>query len=148
MLIAQDISHWQLQFSIPAKDLLGFEHEPENEKQREKVHHIDTAVSKFSNVVSVMGGCNVVSQNIDIPHAERHSADNEHEHLNEHHDHEGHQHQNISLEYQLSCSEELTGITVTLFKLAPSLQALKVQWINDTGQGMTDVTPQAATINW
>lgn len=166
LLIAQDDSQWQLAFSIPAADLLGFEHEPEGQAQREKLYAIEAAVGDFNNVVRVGGHCQVSSQDIDIPYAEHRNAHNSHkgqaaheEHaVPEGHDnhsdhenhskHEAHQHNDISLAYTLSCSDSISAITIRMFEFAPSLSSLEVQWINDKGQGMTDVTPQAATINW
>lgn len=160
LLVAQDDSQWQLAFSIPAADLLGFEHEPESQAQREKIHAIESAVSDFSNVVRVGGNCRISTQDIDIPHAENHGEHNSQEEHTAHekhgghtdyesHDkHEVHQHNDISLTYTLSCSDSISAITIRMFEFAPSLSSLQVQWINDKGQGMTDVTPQAATINW
>ena len=162
LLVAQDESNWQLQFSIPAADLLGFEHAPESDEQMQQVHQIEKQISEYSNVFSVDGNCQLVSQEIDFPHHEspEHNVGHEthgslHEdeqcHDGEHHDedhHDTHHHEDVTLAYQLSCGDDISEMTVTLFRLAPSLSALEVQWVNDKGQGMTDATPQSATVSW
>ncbi|OFC70341.1 ZrgA family zinc uptake protein [Alteromonas confluentis] len=151
LLVAQDDSQWQLQFSIPAANLLGFEHEPEDQKQRDKVHAMETALSEFRNVASISGSCKVAQQDIHIPHAEHHEDHESHAgHAGDdaHEAHRQHQHEDVSLTYQLSCNDDISALTINMFGLAPSLSSLEVQWVTDKGQGMTDVTPQAATINW
>ena len=140
LLVAQDESNWQLQFSIPAADLPGFGHAAESDEQMQQVHQIEKQISEYSNVFSVDGNCHLVSQEIDFP-----DHDAEHEtHDSQHED----EHEDVTLTYQLSCGDDISEMTVTLFRLAPSLSALEVQWANDKGQGMTDATPQSATVSW
>lgn len=150
LLVAQDENNWQLQFSIPAADLLGFEHAPESDEQMQQVHQIEKQISEYSNVFSVDGNCQLVSQEIDFPHHDSPEHDVGHED-EQHHDedhHDAHHHEDVTLAYQLSCGDVISEMTVTLFRLAPSLSALEVQWVNDKGQGMTDATPQSATVSW
>ena len=162
LLVAQDESNWQLQFSIPAADLLGFEHAPESDEQMQQVHQIEKQISEYSNVFSVDGNCQLVSQEVDFPDHDSPEHDVGHEthglqhedeqhHDGEHHDedhHDAHHHEDVTLAYQLSCSDDISEMTITLFRLAPSLSALEVQWVNDKGQGMADATPQSATVSW
>ncbi|MEQ5805972.1 DUF2796 domain-containing protein [Alteromonas sp. NFXS44] len=162
LLVAQDESNWQLQFSIPAVDLPGFGHAPESDEQMQQVHQIEKQISEYSNVFSVDGNCQLVSQEIDFPHHdspehdvghETHGSQHEDElhHDGEHHDedhHDAHHHEDVTLAYQLSCGDNISEMTITLFRLAPSLSAIEVQWINNKGQGMTDATPQSATVSW
>lgn len=148
LLVAQDENNWQLQFSIPAADLLGFEHAPENDEQMQQVHQIEKQISEYSNVFSVDGNCQLVSQEIDFPHHETHGSQHEDEQHPDGEHHDAHHHEDVTLAYQLSCGDDISEMTVTLFRIAPSLSALEVQWVNDKGQGMTDATPQSATVSW
>lgn len=147
LLVAQDESNWQLQFSIPAADLPGFRHAAESDEQMQQ---IEKQISEYSNVFSVDGNCQLVSQEIDFPHHDSPEHDvgleDEQHHDGEHHD--AHHHEDVTLTYQLSCGDDISEMTVTLFRLVPSLSAIEVQWINDKGQGMTDATPQSATVSW
>ena len=79
-----------------------------------------------------------------LSHAHDHDDDDHHD--EDHHD--THHHEDVTLAYQLSCGDDISEMTVTLFRLVPSLSAIEVQWINDKGQGMTDATPQSATVSW
>lgn len=149
LLVAQDENIWQLQFSFPAADLPGFGHAQESDEQMQQVHKIEKHISEYSNVFSVNGNCQLISQEIDFPDhdAEHETHDSQRgQHDGEHHD--AHHHEDVTLTYQLSCGDDISEMTVTLFRLVPSLSAIEVQWINDKGQGMTDATPQSATVSW
>ena len=193
LLIAKEGNEMQLQFSLPAADLLGFEHAPETKSERMQRVRIQNTLSKSQNVFTTDGACSVVSQETALPdlfllsesdhdeheehhdhdeHEEHHDHDEHEEHHDhdeheEHHDHDEHEdhhdhdehedhhdhdeherHTNISLDYQLQCSQDVKNITVTLFKSAQSLEAIEVQWITDQGQGITAVTATQPTLSW
>lgn len=171
LLIAKEGDEMQLQFSLPAADLLGFEHAPETKSERMQRVRIQNTLSKSQNVFTTDGACSVVSQETALPDLFLHSAgghDEHHEHdehdehdehhdhdesdhheHDEHHDHDEHErHTNIALDYQLQCSQDVKNITVTLFKSATSLEAIEVQWITEQGQGITAVTATQPSLSW
>ena len=66
----------------------------------------------------------------------------------EHDEHDEHDHHNVEATYNFNCKTPVMGFSVTLFNLIPSLNALNVQWISNTGQGSAEVTRSNPVISW
>jgi hypothetical protein len=95
LFIAQDNNAWQLQFTLPAADVFGFEYAPETEEQIKHVIKQKHLLSKVGNVINVPSECTVSSHNVEIPDgfelAHAHGQQ-EHEHDEHEHDHDKHKH--------------------------------------------------------
>jgi len=162
LLIAQEGQQWQLEFNLPAADVVGFEHAAHSEQDKQRLHNVEESLAIPERVFTTLGGnCEVAEQDVDLPGSGHHEADDHHDsHEHEEHadhegndEHEGHdehetQHADVRLRYQLQCHGKLNGITVTLFDIAPSLGEIDVQWIVSAGQGQAEVSPQKRDLVW
>lgn len=101
VLIAQDGDDWQLQFVLPAADVLGFEHVPETMEQKQAVESLSGKVGNVPNLVSIDGNCTVANSDVSIPElftdfskVEKSSglASAKHDHDHDTHDHDHHKH--------------------------------------------------------
>lgn len=153
LLVAQEAQHWQLQFTLPAADLLGFEHAPTTDDEIKHVKAVKDKVAQVANVFAFSPACQVLEQDIDFPgghHEEHDEADHDEESHEDHDEHEAghHHHEDIKLTYSVQCDSDVNALQVNLFDLTPSLHEIEVQWIVGSGQGMTELTGKSNTLQW
>ncbi|WP_338364185.1 DUF2796 domain-containing protein [uncultured Pseudoalteromonas sp.] len=137
LLIAQEGSVLQMQFIIPAADALGFEHQAASSTDKTAINVLAQQLKNSSQAIDIDGQCILQSTENSLAHS--HS---------EHDEHDEHDHHNVEATYNFNCKSPVVGFSVTLFKLMPSLNALNVQWISNTGQGFKEVTRNNPIINW
>ncbi|TVP54911.1 MAG: DUF2796 domain-containing protein [Halomonadaceae bacterium] len=114
-------------FSSPAVNLLGFEHRPETDAQKEA---LDKAMNYFREMALVHpanGDCQVVSATVETPLADA--------------DFEG-SHGDITVSQTLECSSALAGSRVQANVMTdwPDIESLQLQWLGDGGQGSQELT--------
>jgi len=125
-LILQD-DELAINFESPAVNLVGFEHQPENDQQR-KV--LDTALVDLRNPISWLqfdgSNCDLVSATVKT------SLDSTHEQKG---------HAEFSAEYLFQCRQanNLNSLLVTLQSNYPSVEHINVQWIINGKQGATEL---------
>lgn len=152
LLIAQEEQNWHLQLILPAADVLGFEHKPETQQQKNMIDKVAKHFEISDQVVQLKGRCQLHQTEYSLP-------DQKHEHEHEEaeaHDHHHHvathedevEHSNIEVDYIFSCDSPVNGVSVSLFQWAKSLQRIKAQWILKNGQGMVELTPNAPLVEW
>lgn len=123
-------------FRSPAANLLGFEHEPRTDEQRQAVQEANTWFSETPLVKIGGNNCEVAA------HAVQHleEADEEHEH---HHHDDGKQeeaasHSDYEVTQQVKCDGSLEkGLKTPLLEQFPGIEHLAVDWVSSTGQGQT-----------
>ena len=145
LLIAQEGTHWQLEFTLPAADMVGFEHAAHNERDKEHLRHIAERLASPANVFTTRGGdCQIAEQEVNLPGAGHHEGEHEHEAHTEHKA----SHADVRLHYQLQCIGDLQSLTLRLFDMAPSLGEIEAQWIVNAGQGQTELSPSKRELVW
>jgi hypothetical protein len=167
LLIAQEDSQWQFQFRLPAADLLGFEHAPETQAQKDRLTLVGEQISDLSKVVVLPSFCKLTESDNSLnnlasavsgvhPHGDHEHDDHKHEghshgdhkHDSEHahDDHTGHS--DITLTYVFECKNILKQAQVTIFSIAPSLNTIQAQWITNKGQGAQNINESAAILRF
>jgi len=134
LLIAQEGSLLQMQFIIPAADALGFEHQAASSSDKNAINVLAQQLKNSSHAIDIKGQCILQSTENSLAHS--------------HSEHDEHDHHNVEATYNFNCKTPVIGFSVTLFNLMPSLNALNVQWISNTGQGSTEVTRSNPLISW
>lgn len=156
LFIAQDNNLWQLQFVLPASDVVGFEHKPENALQAKKALSQFEIMRSASNVFVIPTSCKVTSTDltlpfdIEMPSSGEHEHAHDHKHENEHKDEHKYEaegaHLDFEATYVLSCASTINQIDITLFEHYPSLNELEVLKITENGQSNSLVSAQNATV--
>jgi hypothetical protein len=142
MLISQDKNNWHIQLMLPAVDVLGFEHNPNTQKQHEIVGEVAEKFRHNISIVELDGKCllgdikSSLQEQRDINHHEEDVV------------RDIDQHGDIEVEYFFACQSSVTKVSLILFKWIKSLTSIEVQWVIDKGQGMTLVTREEPTIEW
>lgn len=152
LLIAQQDNQWRFEFVLPAADVLGFEHRPENHEQEEKIASLIKSVDSYKDIMSLPKTC----KNIETEHslkADLHlhdhgESEHEEEHGGEHAHEKEHEksHNDVNFSYILECGYSIKEIEIRIFNLAPSLSALEASWITQSSQGMSELSASAPTL--
>ena len=164
MNVALSDTQLMLALSIPAHDLIGFEHEPKTPEDHEK---LDKAVARLQDAAALFtpnaeADCTLTSAEVKSKlldqesHGEEH--DGEEHHDEDEHEHDGHAedhheeqeaHSEFDLEYEFSCQkpDQLKQLTLNLFQVFPGIEILSVQLIGPAGQRGSKLTPQSAVLS-
>lgn len=144
------------ELETPLDNILGFEHAPETDEQRQAYQDTLEWLSNPINVFDVSAAnCSTVHVRLDQPehfkdgdhdaqddHEGEEHADHAHEGHDEHHHDEGHMehaedeahhHANLWVEYKLDCSDlpKLKRISVGIFERFPRFHELEVTYLAD-----------------
>jgi len=125
----------------PAHNLLGFEHEPRTDEQRETVTQVNRWLRNTPLANTEDGSCSVHSAS--VHHGEPSDHDTGHDHDSDHHDEHGHHHDEHSghsdfeVTQVLDCPDLDAAGTLTspLMAQFPNLQLLDIVWVGPAGQG-------------
>ena len=139
----------------PLADIIGFEHAPETEAQKQTMRSVYSLLQTQAMVTMSGQGCALTDSDIDLPGAEETHDDHDQEGHDEHdddHDHEGHDdhetHGELSLTLTFQCDAPPTGLTVNLFTHFPSVETITLNWISDKGQGAKKLSANSNTAAW
>lgn len=133
-------------FASPAANIVGFEHQPKNARQKktvadamEQLKQIDALFLLPADAQCKPGQINVASS----------LAENEHAHHAEHghKEHDGHQkeesHSEFTAHYHFRCGQPaaLKQIEMAILKTFPGIEHMQVQSISPSGQHKTELSP-------
>jgi hypothetical protein len=160
-----------LEFTSPAANIVGFEHQPRTPEQKDSVRN---AIEKLEDgsklfIPSPEAQCRLSKSSVktDIEHHDDHHADAEHKHehekeheheKDEHHDQEHHKahegeherHSEFHSEYQFVCRNpgKLSQMDVMLIQYFPGIEHIEVQLITETKQSAQELTAQSHRIKF
>ena len=147
------------ELKTPALNVLGFEHKPKNEREKEKLNKASELLSTYTNVISIPDlNCEQTQVEIVPPYSDNHTDedyghDEEHEHDDTHgndeeHEHHKEGHSEYYLSYSLTCNDidRLEYIEVRLFDNFEGFENIEATWINQTGAGSSEITKEERII--
>jgi len=132
--IALDGKHLQFELEAPGSDIVGFEHEAENESQKKSVK---SAIAILQNPMKVFdfppaAGCSITASDavFETEHEKEHDGE---KHDNDE-DEEGHAEFHAS--YSLTCTSPgaLANLGLNFFDLFPEAKELEVEAASNNGQ--------------
>jgi hypothetical protein len=160
-----------LEFTSPAANIVGFEHQPRTPEQKDGVIN---AIEKLEDgsklfIPSPEAQCQLSKSSVktDIEHHDGHDADAEHKHEHEkdaHHGkdkdrdqehHKAHEeeharHSEFHSEYQFVCKNpgKLSQMDVMLIQSFPGIEHIEVQLLTETKQSAQELTAQSHRIKF
>lgn len=156
----------ELELDSPAVNLVGFEHAPQNESQRDAVKSARAVLSSPDDVLVLQdAGCSPISFSVEVegpvgeaqakesdPHEDEHHDDEHDEdkhHKDEHDEDEHESHSEFVASYAFDCENgaELNSVGVKLFERFKGLEKINVNWVTDSAQGSTVLQADSADIN-
>ena len=162
--IAVEGNEVEIELIVPGSDVVGFEHLPSSESERQAVIMGAKTLRDDSGIVilSPKAGCRIedveissgLMKNQKDDHKAEHKDEHKHEHKHEHKDEHKDEHKEVHAEfiahYHFHCDhpEKLTGAKVGFFKVFPTARELKVKWITPAGQGAAELTGDSPSLKF
>ncbi len=160
-----------LEFTSPAANIVGFEHQPRTPEQKDSVRNATEKLEDGSKlfIPSPEAQCRLSKSSVktDIEHHDEHDADAEHKHEHEKdahhekgkdHDQEHHKehedeherHSEFHSEYQFVCKNpgKLSQMDVMLIQSFPGIEHIEVQLLTKTKQTALELTAQSHRIKF
>ena len=145
----------QVEFEVPSESLIGFEHFPKSESNRENFSNAIKILSDPSRLFAMSreGECLLVGMNISqslFSNEEEHGKDEseeEHGHDDSEDEH-GHDqsekseiHSEFKSNYSWNCQhlDEIDSIGTQLMTVFPKIEEIRVNWISNNGQGSLEL---------
>lgn len=156
--IAQDGHHLLIEITAPGSDVVGFEHQPENEEQHQRIELAEKTLKDTTALFTLSAAAECSAEKVSLhnpfedgEHHEEHEHHEGHEHDKDHEHHEGHehkadeahheehesdQHAEFTVEYDFHCEEmgKLTQIETSWFEHFPNTEEIEVNLLTDTAQ--------------
>ena len=160
--IAQDGNELLVEITAPGADVVGFEHAPTNDAEKQQLKDAVAKLSHADNVFTLTSaaGCKVEHQSVthtlgaDKHDHEEHHDHDKHDH-EEHHDHDKHDHESgghgeFTVEYHYECDNvsAISNIETSWFSQFPSTESIKVNLLTDTKQAAMELKPGQKTISF
>ena len=144
--IALEGEKLQVEFEVPSESLIGFEHFPKSQSNRENFSNAIKILSIPSKLFSISreGECLLVGMNIS---QSLFSNEEEHGH-DESEDEHGHDesekseiHSEFKSNYSWNCQhlDEIDSIGTQLMTVFPKIEEIRVNWISNNGQGSLEL---------
>ena len=154
------------ELTLPAADLVGFEHPPANDGERAALAlaiallEAPEAVLAANKEADCRGQLQAIESNLlnaaprsahadTAGHGDGHEAQAEHAH----HDHAAdtvQTHNDVLARYSYSCRkmQALTALELNLFSQLQGLQKVELQWLSSDRSGSGQLTPQTPRFSW
>jgi hypothetical protein len=141
--LAVDDGRVTLSLLIPGVNLVGFEHAPNDDVQRQLLHSVKQALGSGDWIELDPGGnCRLESIELDTPgfaeDSEHHPHDHDHGHGQDHAHHHSHEHDHDHAEFRLDIhieceqTERLEWVALDLFDDYPANEELRIDVLTDT----------------
>jgi hypothetical protein len=127
-----------VEIETPLANLVGFEHAPANEAERQAYRDAVAWLSEPEQAVDLSrANCEIVGVDVSEPDLFGDDAEHDHDHADasQGHDHEqaDHGHAELSVEYRFACADlpRLDRIRVGLFERFPGFQKIEAVYVGD-----------------
>ena len=153
--IALEGEKLQVEFEVPSESLIGFEHFPKSQSNRENFRNAIKILSIPSKLFSISreGECLLVGMNISqslFSNEEEHGHDESEDEngKDESEDEHGHDesekseiHSEFKSNYSWNCQhlDEIDSIGTQLMTVFPKIEEIRVNWISNNGQGSLEL---------
>ncbi len=136
----------QISFYATGSDILGFEHQVQNQTETETVQKTVALLAAADQLFQIEGAqCSLKHHQSNLTERQQHQT-TEHHHS---HDHQNSGHSDIEASYRFSCKTATDPVTVQvhLFSLFPKLQKINSSWITEQGQAAATLSPKQTQLS-
>lgn len=139
-----------IELETPADNILGFEHKPSTDAQKQLLQDRLALLQQYSNVLAFNdGNCKQIKSEVESPF-EAHDDHGHHEH-HKHHDDKHHnedKHSNFHINYSLTCvnASVIASAKITAFQLFEGFKTIQVNWLTASQQGSSKTTKNKTTV--
>jgi hypothetical protein len=149
--IAVEKNQLMLELSLPAMNVVGFEHPASNQTERDQLRRAANLLRKGVQLFSPSPAAKCVQVDVQLESAL--IVDSKDQHVEEHGDEHGDEHANahadFDVSYEFNCSQpsQLTALTLSLFEQFAGTQHLRAQVITGMGQSAAELTADNNIVN-
>ena len=116
-----------LEWTMPGDTVVGFEHEPRNDRQTKRLEEAKEKLQDFNNLVNIVDGkCSLKNNTLEI-------------------DYEG-GHSEFKLSSQLECEGTISAFQFEIFKNFNRLKKLRVIYVSPTANRSEDLTSRRSEL--
>lgn len=141
ILLAQDGDKLTLEFDSPLDNLLGFEHAPRTDKQKQASRALLDLMQKPDTLLklNVEANCQLSTVNVVAPVLQATTIGTGKD-----------EHANLHAEYEYSCTKvaALKSLQLSLFDAFPAIHKVNAQVAGARGQMAATLTPKQRTLTW
>ncbi len=141
-----------IELMAPGADIVGFEHEPGTDADRQAVYEAVKALGDGQRLFLFPKGADCRQANAEVETGLMEGDDPAKGRKSEDHaeSHEGDEHAEFHAKYRFRCAapEALTHVDIGYFSLFPRAEELEVQMITGHGQGAAELTPSASRLRF
>jgi len=139
VLLAQDGNRLTLEFDSPLDNLLGFEHAPRTDKQKQAAKALLDLMQKPDTLLkpNADADCQLVSVKVNAPVLQATATGKD-------------EHANLHAGYEYSCTKvaALKSLHLSLFDAFPAIHKVDAQVAGARGQVAATLTPKQRTLAW
>lgn len=135
----------QVEFEVPSESLIGFEHFPKSQSNRENFNEAIKILSDPSKLFSkpIKAECLLVGMNVSqslFSHEEEHGDEAEEEHGHDESE-KSEIHSEFISKYHWNCEhlDEIDSIGTQLMNIFPRIEEIRVRWITKNNQGSIEL---------
>jgi hypothetical protein len=143
--LALENNDLHIEFTSPAADIVGFEHEPETEEEKSAMQKALGRLRAGKRMFKLSPDAGVQLEKSVVKTGLHHDCEHEdHDHGQDSHE----QHSDVYIEYRfhVKVPDKLKSIDVMLFKYFKSLQKIEVQVFTQAKQTAVELTPENTKI--
>lgn len=141
VLLAQDGNRLTLEFDSPLDNLLGFEHAPRTDKQKQAARALLDIMQKPDTLLKLNAeaDCQLTTVKVVAPVLQAAAATATKD-----------EHANLHAEYEYSCTKAaaLKSLHLSLFDAFPAIHKVEAQMAGARGQVAATLTPKQRTLTW
>lgn len=169
--IAQDGQELLFEISAPGADVVGFEHPPETDAEKQALAKAVALLEQPQQLISLSGNASCELEFKSVKHTLSDSHHNEHDDAEHHDEHDHHQdkhddaehhdehehdseahakHGSFTVEYHYQCGDitKLTEFQTSWFNAFPSTESIEVNLLTDTKQTALELSPKNTKFNF
>lgn len=150
LTVLQDRNTLLIELESPAVNIVGFEHEPQNDAQVSLIENALTLLKQPDGIVRLSSlDCEIVQARSDISGAAGSHGHSVHHHHDHEHNH-SHRHSEFQASIELDCASQTppAELLITAFDHFNGIETLEIQWVLNGLQGMQRLNPSQNRIRF
>ena len=153
----------EVELTVPGSDVVGFEHAPSSEGERNAVAAGVKVLRDVNGIISLSLAAKCRIESVEVTsglmeeksdhvddHKHKHESKHGHDHKDKHKDDHKEVHGEFISHYHFHCDDpnKLTGAKLGFFKAFPSAHELDAKWITPKGQGAKELTAKTPSLEF
>lgn len=137
-----------VELESPLDNLVGFEHAPRDQEQRDALASAEQTLAQFHRLFDLpaAAACTLKEVHLQSPWPQ---SEDHHRHEHEHDHQDGETHADMRIHYELACAQPqaLSSVAVKLFDAFPRIHHIRAETATPRGQGSATLSPASRRLD-